>query len=79
MPEYKRVRHELTGHEYDRVATKPLRDGEVEIDRPRVAGRWMPPKHRTNLAGKPTPPRAPKSPAPSGDGSKAEQADTNKE
>ncbi len=79
MPEYIRVRHEVTGHEYDKTADSPLRENEKRIDRPRIAGRWMPPKHRVTLAGRPATAR-PKTPAATADGHKAaEPADTEKE
>lgn len=79
MPGYIRVRHEVTGHEYDKTAGTPLRDGEVKIDHRRAHGRSIPPKFRRDKAGKPTSPRPKSSPAPVEEPKAAEPADTEKE
>lgn len=79
MPEYKRVRNKITGHEYDKLATTRLRESETEIPYPnRIPGRWCPPKFRVDKAGKPTSPRT--SPAATADGQVAAvPADNEKE
>lgn len=78
MPEYKRVRNGLTGHEYDKPVSAPLNAHEAEIPYPRTRGRWCPPKFRVDLAGRPTSPR--KSPSAIAEGTEAAApADNEKE